>query len=104
MEQVTMRWRIAGAAVAVAWISSANAQPPPPDYAAIPPPRYETVPPPPGPRMVWEPGHWHWNGASYIWIGGHYIVARPHHLHWIEGRWVWAPRAGRWVWAAAHWG
>ena len=53
--------------------------------------------------MVWEPGHWHWNGYRYIWIGGHYVQIRPAYRHYVEGRWVWAPRQGRYVWAPAHW-
>ena len=84
-------------------LGSAAAQPPPPGYAPIPPPRYEAVPPPPGPRMVWEPGHWHWDGFRYVWRPGHYIEQHRHPRHWVEGGWIWAPREGRWVWRPAHW-
>jgi hypothetical protein len=99
-----MKWLAVGAAVFVVGIGSAVAQPPPPpNYAPIPPPRAEVVPPPPGGRMVWEPGHWHWDGVRYIWIGGHYVERRPHYGHYAEGRWIWAPREGRWIWRPAHW-
>jgi hypothetical protein len=27
-------------------------------------------PAPPGP--YWEPGHWSWGGADWVWIGGHW--------------------------------
>lgn len=80
----------------------AMAQPPMP-YGPVPPPRYEPVPPPPGPRYVWEPGHWHWNGAQYVWVPGHYVIREARFHHWAEGRWVWSPREGRWVWRPAHW-
>jgi hypothetical protein len=80
----------------------ALAQPPMP-YGAIPAPRYERVPPPPGDRYVWEPGHWHWNGAQYVWVGGHYVIRAMSYHHWVEGRWIWAPQAGHWIWRPAHW-
>lgn len=96
-----MKWILAGASVFLIGLGSAQAQPPPPSYAPVPPPRYEAVPPPPGPRVVWEPGHWHWDGVRYVWIGGHYVQRHRHPMRWVEGRWVWH---GRWVWVPAHWG
>ncbi len=107
-----MKWLAVGAAVLVVGIGSAVAQPPPPPgyapipppgYAPIPPPRTEIVPPPPRGRMVWEPGHWHWDGRRYIWIDGRYVERRPHYGRYVEGRWIWAPREGRWIWRPAHW-
>lgn len=101
-----MKWLVVGGMIglmSVGGIGSAGAQPPPPGYTQVPPPRHEMVPPPPpGRRMVWEPGHWHWDGVRYAWLGGHYIEHREG--RWVDGRWVWAPREGRWVWAPAHWG
>ena len=82
-------------------IGSAVAQPPPP--AAPPPPRYEVVPPRPGPRVVWESGHWHWNGLRYIWIRGRYVERRPGWGPYVPGHWRWAPRWHRWEWVPAHW-
>ena len=84
-------------------IGSAVAQPPPPPYATVPPPRAEVVPRAPGERFVWEPGHWHWNGARYVWVGGHYVERRAHYREYVPGRWVWSPRFGRWEWVGAHW-
>jgi hypothetical protein len=99
-----MKWLVAGATAILVTIGAANAQPlPPPNYAPIPPPRVEVVPPPPGGRVIWEPGHWHWNGYRYIWIGGRYVQTRPAYRHYVEGRWVWAPYQGRYVWSPAHW-
>ncbi|MBN8872562.1 MAG: YXWGXW repeat-containing protein [Rhodospirillales bacterium] len=97
-----MRWLAIAACVFVVSLGSARAQPPPP-YAPVPPPRYEAVPPPPPGPMVWEPGHWHWNGATYVWVPGHYVHRHPHYRTWVEGRWVWAPGQGRWIWQPAHW-
>lgn len=93
---------VLGLAVPMAAVVPALAQPPMP-YGPIPPPRYEAVPPPPGPRYIWEPGHWHWDGVRYVWIRGHYIIREARHHRWVEGRWVWSPPAGRWVWRPAHW-
>ena len=98
-----MKWLVVGATVFLVSIGSANAQPPPPNYAPIPPPRVEVVPPAPGPRVVWEPGHWHWDGATYVWRGGHYVGRRPHYGHYVVGAWRWRPRLGQYVWVAAHW-
>jgi hypothetical protein len=99
-----MRWLVIGATVfLVAGLGSAGAQPPPPGYAPIPPPRYEPVPPPPGGPMVWQPGHWHWDGYRYVWVGGHYVPVHRHHPRWVEGRWFWSPREGRWIWRPAQW-
>jgi hypothetical protein len=83
-------------------IGTAAAQPPNP-YAAVPPPRVEVIPAPPGGRFVWEPGHWHWNGRTYLWAGGRYIRRGPHFHNFVEGHWAWAPRIGRYVWRPAHW-
>jgi hypothetical protein len=76
---------------------AAMAQP----YPPVPPPRAEQMPPPPGTRYAWEPGHWHWNGAAYVWFGGHYVVRRAHWGVYEPGRWV--LRGGGWVWVPAHW-
>jgi hypothetical protein len=75
--------------------------PPPP--AAVPAPRYEAVPPPPGPRVVWQPGHWHWNGVRYVWFPGAYVERRPGYGHYVPGHWRWSPGRGQYVWVAAHW-
>jgi hypothetical protein len=88
--------------LALSLAGPALAQPPMP-YGPIPPPRYEPLPPPPGDRYVWEPGHWHWNGVQYVWIGGRYVIRLMRYHHWVDGRWIWSPQAGSWVWRPAHW-
>ena len=69
-------------------------------YQPVPQVLEEAVPPSPGPRMMWEPGHWHWNGGGYVWIPGHYIRAWRH-AHFVPGHW--ADRRGAWVWVPSHW-
>jgi len=83
----------------------------PPPAAAVeiiaprPPPavRYEVAPPPPaGREVVWERGHWHWDGHDWEWVPGHF-VERPHRTaEWVEGHWAERPN-GTWAWAPGHW-
>ena len=61
------------------------------------------LPPPPGDRYVWEPGHWHWTGAQYVWFRGEYVIRQVGFHNWVVGRWVWSPQAEHWVWRPAHW-
>jgi hypothetical protein len=67
-----------------------------PPLQAEPPP-----PPPPGPRYVWAPGHWHWDGARYVWFHGEYVIRHAGWHEFVPGHW--AHRPGGWVWIAAHW-
>lgn len=98
-----MKWLVAGATIVLLGGGGASAQPPPPNYAPVPPPRAETVPPRPGERVIWQPGHWHWDGYRYIWMRGQYVQRRPHYGQYAEGHWAWGPRVGRYVWVPAHW-
>lgn len=70
-------------------------------YPPLPPPRFEPPPPPPPPGMIWEPGHYRWNGYRYAWVPGHYIQRRPHYGQFVPGHW--ANRGGAWVWVPQHW-
>jgi YXWGXW repeat-containing protein len=88
-------------------------RPPGPAPAAVeiiaprPPPaaRYEVVPPPPAGRgevVVWERGHWQWDGHDWDWVPGHF-VERPHRTaEWVEGHWAERPN-GTWAWVPGHW-
>lgn len=60
-------------------------------HHAPPPPRYEAVPPHRR-GMAWVPGHWEWRGGRHVWIGGHWVQARPGY-HYREPRWE--ERGGR---------
>jgi hypothetical protein len=67
---------------------------------APPPLRYEYIPPPPG-SYVFVPGHWSWNGRSYVWYPGHYEKRRVGHYH-VSPYWVfvgghWECRTPGWV-------
>jgi hypothetical protein len=68
-----------------------------------PPVRYEVIPPPPRPAefVEWRPGHWHWDGREYVWMGGEYIE-RPHpRAAWSAGHWE--VRGDRWAWVEGRW-
>ena len=89
-------------ALAAGLSGAAMAQPGPPPYPNIPPLRHEVVPPPPpGARMVWESGHWRWNGNGYVWIAGRYAPVGRVHGRWVHGHWAW--RGGAWAWEGSHW-
>jgi hypothetical protein len=76
--------------------------------AAPPPPQVEAAPPPPATATVttyWQPGHWNWNGASWVWIDGAYMqrVQQPTATAvWVPGQWV-QQTTGGYVWVAGHW-
>jgi hypothetical protein len=72
-----------------------------------PAPRYEAVPPYPPAyrpgRVVWQPGHWRWDGRDYDWVPGRYVEI-PRHRHyrrWNEGHWE--QRHGGWFWVEGRW-
>ena len=60
-------------------------------YAPLPPIRHERLIVRPGPRYVWVPGYWRWEGRRYGWVGGNYV--------WVAGSWVRPPHEGA-VWVA----
>lgn len=92
-----MKTLLATMTVLVGLTGVAAAQPYPP-----PPALYqEMVPRPPGPRYIWEPGHWQWNGYNYVWIRGHYIVVQARYHRWVHGHWAQGP--GGWVWVPGGW-
>lgn len=72
-----------------------NPYPPPPGLY------HEMVPPPPGRHMMWQPGHWQWNGHRYVWVRGHYVQTRPQHRRWVHGHWEHGRHGWRWV--EGHW-
>ncbi len=80
--------------------ASANAANPYPQPPPIPP---ETRPQPPISEnaLMWEPGHWDWNGASYVWNHGQWIDRTGHGTSWQDGYWTNA--GGAWTWIPAHW-
>lgn len=77
--------------------AAGNPFPPPP------PPRMEAVPKPPvsGEQLLWQPGHWDWNGNGYSWQSGEYVPAAGHGNLFQPGYWSQTPSG--WVWVKAHW-
>ncbi len=76
--------------------------------SAPPPPQVETVPPPPTAATVttyWQPGHWNWNGSSWVWVDGAYMqrAQQPSPAAvWVPGQWA-QQATGGYVWVAGHW-
>jgi hypothetical protein len=69
--------------------------------AAPPPVREEIIPPAPSTDVVWQPGHWTWNGAQYAWVSGAYIARPRPQVAWVPGHWDQDP-AG-WTWVDGYW-
>lgn len=63
--------------------------------------RIETQTVSPGPNYVWSRGYWRWNGATYVWVSGGWIVRPRAAAVWVDGHWL--RRGSRWVWIAGHW-
>jgi multidrug efflux pump subunit AcrA (membrane-fusion protein) len=102
-----MSFRFAAAALLGAGLLAGCANPAEPaatpPYPPVPPPMTETVPKPPvtAEPLMWQPGHWDWNGTGYVWAPGQYIPAAGHGSLWVPGWWS-RTQAG-WKWQAAHW-
>jgi hypothetical protein len=72
------------------------------DRPPCPPPVVETPPTPPFPTAVWIAGRHDWNGAAWLWIGGHYEQAPRPGAVWVPPAEIAVSgtvviRAGRWV-------
>ena len=72
-------------------------------YPPVPPPVSEIVPKPPvtSETLMWQPGHWDWNGSAYTWAKGQYVPADGHGSLWMPG-W-WSRDAAGWTWIPPHW-
>jgi hypothetical protein len=94
---------MAGAALLALLFGAPNALSANPSFSVTiaPPAAIVETPPPPAPGRIWEPGYWSWNGATYVWVPGHYAVAPYPGAVWVAGRWV--PHGPRWMWADGHW-
>jgi hypothetical protein len=79
-------------------VSSAPTPPPPPMSELVPPPPPSAVP------MVWQPGHWQYNGVSgngWNWQAGQYVAVPQGATAWVPGQWQ--QQATGWVWREGHW-
>ena len=56
----------------------------------------------PAPRhgWVWVPGVYEWRGHHHVWVGGHWVRARPGYYYapsrWVEHDGRWGYRGGGW--------
>ena len=91
----------AAALLAAAWLLTGCAaeNPPPP----IPAPMADTIPKPPvtATPLIWQPGHWDWNGNAYSWVPGQYVAQGGHSDMWMPA--YWEKASSGWVWHSAHW-
>ncbi len=79
--------------------STTTAFTPPP----IPPAQQEIIPNPPvtGMPLIWQPGHWNWNGSGYVWQPGEYVTQAGHSNMFMPG--YWQQTTSGWAWVPAHW-
>ena len=73
-------------------------------YPPVPPPQPEVIPKPPvtAVPLLWEPGHWNWTGAGYVWQPGRYVPRDGHGGMFMPGWWRENP-SGAYQWVPAHW-
>lgn len=72
-------------------------------YPPVPAPIAESRPLPPvsAQALMWQPGHWDWNGSGYVWQKGQYVPAAGHGPLFQPGYWAQTPSG--WSWQPAHW-
>ena len=72
-------------------------------YVDVPPPAAisEPVPVLPSPRHLWIPGHYQWDGQTYVWVRGHFALRPRPRAVWVPGSWVADGR--RWYWSEGYW-
>ena len=66
-----------------------------------PVPRVEAVLVSPGPRYVWLPGYYRWDGAAYVWLPGRYELPPRPRAVWVRPHWE-RERRG-WYFIQGHW-
>jgi hypothetical protein len=91
---------LAGALLAGCTTQNNLHEPPYPPIPAVP---HETIPLPPVSEapLIWQPGHWNWDGHNYLWEAGRWVTREGHGTLWQDGYWV--EDHGGWVWKAPHW-
>ena len=60
------------------------------------------VPPPPEEGLLWQPGHWRWDGYDYFWVPGTWVRPPAVGLLWTPGYWGWVN--GAFAWHEGYWG
>lgn len=84
-------------------LAGCAANPAAPGYPPVPAPLAEqrVLPPVSPDPLIWQPGHWDWDGNSYGWQGGVWVPRAGHGTLWQDG--YWTLTGGRYVWVPAHW-
>lgn len=65
-----------------------------------PPANREEWVPPHQSGQIWNPGHWEWNGKSFWWKRGYWIVDRRG-ANWVPDHWE--ASGDQWRFLAGHW-
>ncbi len=70
-----------------------------------PPTQAEIIPKPPVSEveLLWQPGHWDWNGQTYNWRDGSWIPRDGRTNQWLPGYWDRKEMPGPCNWVPAHW-
>lgn len=100
MRKVVLAAAFAGATGLLTGCATPPAETPPPP---VPPLQAEVIPKPPvtATPLIWQPGHWDWNGAAYVWTPGQYIPRDGHGNLYMPG--YWSKTTQGWAWQPAHW-
>jgi hypothetical protein len=71
----------------------------------VPPNKVEGIPKPPVSEdpLLWQPGHWDWNGSSYSWREGVWIKRNGRGNQFMEGHWERDTVPNPCNWVPWHW-
>lgn len=71
-------------------------------YLPQPPPTPDVAPPgqAPTPDSFYVPGHWVWNGTTYVWRAGYWARVQPGYV-WVPAHYRWTP--GGYVFIPGYW-
>lgn len=61
----------------------------------------QSLPPVSEQPLLWQPGHWDWNGTSYVWAPGTWVPRDGHGTVWQPGYWAMGNVGCAWV--PGHW-
>ncbi len=59
------------------------------------------VPPPAATELIWQPGHFDWDGAHYTWVRGEWTKRSGPNTLWRDGFWDMVHKQP--VWVPAGW-
>ncbi len=72
-------------------------------FPPIPAPQAEEVPAPPVwyTPLIWQPGHYDWDGSHYVWSKGEWTDKAGKGTLWQDG--YWEQQGDNYVWVRGHW-